>query len=389
MDVSVSAAAPAVSVIIPTYNRAGFIGAAIDSVLAQSYRDVEVIVVDDGSTDDTATVVRAFGEGVRYVTCEHGGVAHARNVGAAHARGRYVAFLDSDDLHYRYTFQLLVGILQRFPDLALVCAEMSGFDDRGYYERYHLKTYHRSAYRDPAVTYERIFESSVPVRDVVTLPEELLAMDATAAARRIYFGNVFDSYLLNLVLSQQAVLYRRDVLSEVGPRNVRVKHWQEVDYLLAITRNHRVAFVDIPTYQLRYHPGQISSISGDSGVDVWIRKQQILLRVIKRHATVDPAYYEAHRETIDRQLAHLHRAVAVPMLVHNGRAAQALRLQRAARLYLNRASRYGHPSRMLQLASRAPRPVARCIVRLVESARAIRFRLAAAPRLGSLRVMAA
>jgi GT2 family glycosyltransferase len=86
-----------VSVVIPTRDRAGMVGRALGSVAAQTRHDHEIIVVDDGSTDDTAAVVRATGIPVRYVRQDHAGVSAARNRGVSVARGAWVAFLDSDD----------------------------------------------------------------------------------------------------------------------------------------------------------------------------------------------------------------------------------------------------------------------------------------------------
>jgi teichuronic acid biosynthesis glycosyltransferase TuaG len=87
---------PAVSVIIPAYNAEAFLGRAIRSVKAQSFRDYELVVVDDGSTDGTAEVARGF-EGIRYVLGPHQGEAGARNLGLAEAEGELVAFVDADD----------------------------------------------------------------------------------------------------------------------------------------------------------------------------------------------------------------------------------------------------------------------------------------------------
>jgi glycosyltransferase involved in cell wall biosynthesis len=104
------ASAPFFSIVIPTYNRAGTIPRAVGSCLAQTFGDFEVIVVDDGSQDDTGRVVGAIGDGrIRYLRTANAGAAAARNTGAAAAAGSYLCFLDSDD-------EFLPGKLRAFHD---------------------------------------------------------------------------------------------------------------------------------------------------------------------------------------------------------------------------------------------------------------------------------
>jgi len=91
---------PRFSVVIPVYNGQAFVARAIESVLAQSWPAYELIVVDDGSTDDTATVVARFGDRVRYCRQDNAGVSAARNRGAEMATGDWLAFLDADDWYY-------------------------------------------------------------------------------------------------------------------------------------------------------------------------------------------------------------------------------------------------------------------------------------------------
>lgn len=88
---------PQVSIIIPTYNRARYVTKAIDSVLAQTYKDYEIIVVDDGSKDDTREALKPYIDKIRYIYQENAGVSAARNTGIRAAKGEWVAFLDSDD----------------------------------------------------------------------------------------------------------------------------------------------------------------------------------------------------------------------------------------------------------------------------------------------------
>lgn len=86
-----------ISVIIPTYNREISLERAIDSVLEQTYRNFELIVIDDGSTDNTVSIIRKFRKRIRYYSRLHGGVSSARNLGLEKSEGTWVAFLDSDD----------------------------------------------------------------------------------------------------------------------------------------------------------------------------------------------------------------------------------------------------------------------------------------------------
>ena len=88
---------PLVSVIIPVYNGSDFLAAAIESVLGQTYRPTETILVDDGSTDNSWTLIESYGSRVTGIRQKNQGVAHARNCGILHARGEFVAFLDQDD----------------------------------------------------------------------------------------------------------------------------------------------------------------------------------------------------------------------------------------------------------------------------------------------------
>src|SRR5690348_10269988 len=88
---------PTVSVVIPAFNAAEYIGQAIDSVLAQTHQPIEIIVVDDGSTDQTAQIAAAYPAPVRVLRKPNGGPASARNMGIAAATGSWIALLDADD----------------------------------------------------------------------------------------------------------------------------------------------------------------------------------------------------------------------------------------------------------------------------------------------------
>ena len=125
---------PSVSVLLPTYNRARFLDDAIASIQAQTWRDWELIVVDDGSTDDTPAVVerwRARIPQLRYIHRENGGAYAARNTGLRNARGEYIAFFDSDDLWLDHHLERCVTGLQQNPELDWIYAACRCIDPSG------------------------------------------------------------------------------------------------------------------------------------------------------------------------------------------------------------------------------------------------------------------
>jgi glycosyltransferase involved in cell wall biosynthesis len=109
-----------VSVIIPTYNRESTLSRAIDSVLKQTYRNFEVIVVDDGSTDNTSRVIEKYKDRIRYYSKLHSGVSAARNLGLEKSEGTWVSFLDSDDYWLPKKLESQMEYLRKNPDIMIV-----------------------------------------------------------------------------------------------------------------------------------------------------------------------------------------------------------------------------------------------------------------------------
>ncbi|HZP88611.1 MAG TPA: glycosyltransferase family A protein [Burkholderiales bacterium] len=125
---ALAAKVPSVTVVIPAFNAAWCVGRAIESVLAQSFREVEVLVVDDGSTDDTAHTAGAYGPPVRVIRKRNGGMSSARNAGIREARARYIAFLDADDRWLPGKLARQVKLLEENPDIVF-CAAVALLED--------------------------------------------------------------------------------------------------------------------------------------------------------------------------------------------------------------------------------------------------------------------
>jgi glycosyltransferase involved in cell wall biosynthesis len=124
-----------VSVIIPTYNYGRFIKECIDSVFAQTFQDFEILVIDDGSTDNTGEIIGTIEDArLKYIKIPNSGVSVARNKGIDTAQGENIAFLDADDKWLPEKLELQVKILDEYPDIGLVFTNFSRFDSNGVYD---------------------------------------------------------------------------------------------------------------------------------------------------------------------------------------------------------------------------------------------------------------
>jgi len=246
-----------VSVVIPTYNRARRVAAAVASALAQTYSPIEVIVIDDGSTDDTEAELRTFGSQIVYVKQANAGVASARNKGLVEAQGEFIALLDSDDVWYPWKIEAQVATLERRPDVGMVWTDMDTIDDDGQVlHRRHLKTYYR-AYQYFAI--DKLFFFALPV-DEICKP----SVDKLGGAR-FWLGDLSSAILMgNLVLLSTAVL-RRSLFNRVGEFDPTLDNGAEdYNYFIRLCQHGPVGFLDVPSILYRIggpdqltHPSRI------------------------------------------------------------------------------------------------------------------------------------
>src|SRR3990172_11738749 len=121
---------PLVSVIIPTYNGSRFIRETIQSVIGQSYSKIEIIVIDDGSTDDTSLVVKSItDQRITYIQQKNAGVSTARNHGITVSKGDYIAFLDHDDVWLPCKLEKQLSLFEQNPKVAMVYADTFIIDE--------------------------------------------------------------------------------------------------------------------------------------------------------------------------------------------------------------------------------------------------------------------
>jgi Glycosyltransferases involved in cell wall biogenesis len=292
-------ARPVVSVIISAYNVADYIGAAIESALAQTYPNVEVIVVDDGSTDGTGDAIDRYRSQIVVVSQENAGVCAARNAGIRAATGNLLAVLDGDDLWLPERLERLVALLEARPDLGMVTSDswvMEGFEPT-----------ERRSYRDrrkrpfPAVESEQI-------------PE-------IARFNFLFVG----------------VVFRRELIDEcgmfgIGPRRgLQGSIESAEDYELwtrFLLTGSRAGFVDEPLGYYRVRPGSLSQ-----------SPQQALAHqaVLEMHLPAlwnqgAKGYARDAYEIGTRLVVRGERRAALPFFLHalTGEGARGSRLQYAA-----------------------------------------------------------
>jgi len=207
---------PKVSVILPTYNRARFLEEAIQSVLTQDFQDYEIIVLDDGSNDNTKEIIKSFkSKKIRYFFQNNKGRSRARNRAMELAQGQYLAFLDSDDVFLPGKLTKQVKCLDEHPEVGMVYASALTMDENG---RKLNKKY-------------RATSSGFIYKEV--------------------------AFVFPLTVILPAAMVRREVFDKVGKFDVKMDRFEDSDMWRRITQKYLVLAVREPLCQIRHHRGNL------------------------------------------------------------------------------------------------------------------------------------
>ncbi len=240
---------PLVSVVVPTYNRAHQMGRSIESALAQTYPSVEVIVVDDGSSDDTAAVMaQNYGHDprVRYAHRQNGGPAAARNTGMTAARGAYIAFLDSDDTWMPWKLELQIACMEQHPELVMTWTDMEAVDASGQLAdpAYLRKMY--GAYDN--FTNAEMFASEQPLAQVAP------RLAGVVGDAQLRIGNLFSKMIVGNLVHTSTVVLRRALLDKLKGMDESLRpSGEDYEFHLRTTREGLVGLIDLPA--IRYQQG--------------------------------------------------------------------------------------------------------------------------------------
>jgi glycosyltransferase involved in cell wall biosynthesis len=217
-----------VSVVIPAYNYARFLGETIQSVLDQTFRDFELIVVDDGSTDNTMEVVSSFKDNrIQYIYQENGGLSSARNTGIKASKGEYIAFLDSDDIWLPENLELKVKLLDSHPDAGLVCSDAYFFDNN-------TGANLGRSWHDPKRSHHR-FD---PVRATRQPLMEILRW--------------------GFFIGPCATIVRRQVFIAVGYFDESISPHEDWDLFVRIVQHFSIEIIDMQLLKVRVHSTSLS-----------------------------------------------------------------------------------------------------------------------------------
>ena len=272
--------APAVSIITPAYNAARYIAQTLESVIAQTFADFEAVLVDDGSTDDTAAIVETFAardSRIRLIRQRNRGIGGARNTAVAHARGRMIALLDSDDLWMPSYLGDQLALLYQNPHLDVLSANalnMGGPLD------------------------------GTPLRPVSGPP-------------------IAEITLLDLIRTEDAVcilsVFRREVWDKVGGFDAELRGSEDYDFWLrALAAGFRIAFNPTPLGQYRRRP---DSVSADE--ILMLKAIAIPLGKIRAVCGDQPEV----RAAVDQQLARFNRRLLLVSAKHALQRADRRELQ--------------------------------------------------------------
>jgi glycosyltransferase involved in cell wall biosynthesis len=236
-----------VSVVLPTYNRAHFLSDALRSIYQQTHRPIELIVVDDGSTDDTAELVESFIEDthgdeefeVRYFYQSNHGAPTARNRGLVDSRGEFIQFMDSDDILHPQKLEIQTQILEKHPELDHTWSDFQLANEEEF-EPY--TSAHRVQYDSDEVAHDLNVRSRTP--------------------SEVWSG-----------------LYRRRACRQIGPWNETLERWQDVEYNFRFDcLSPNTARSGVELYKMRFHDtGRIldARYQGD-GIDKGLHTLRVL-----------------------------------------------------------------------------------------------------------------
>lgn len=294
-DPAVSAT-PLVSVVIPAYNAAATLRETLDSVLDQTYSRLELVVVDDGSTDATPVILHSYGARIRVVLQANAGLAGARNAGLLAARGEFIALMDADDLCMPERIAAQVRFLQALPHVILCASDFGAFNAEGPIAERYLERYYSIA-GNAAGGIRSLFDQAHRV---------VLPAGRGTATREVeaFSGMIRGRLVWGNFLHPPTIMFRRPLLERVGLMAPRFRNLCDYEWLLRVSRVAAIGYLPVPLIRYRLSPTQMS---GDQ--NTWQVKTDIV-RILEELRDSDAGFWSEHAERLNLRLADAHYGAA-------------------------------------------------------------------------------
>jgi glycosyltransferase involved in cell wall biosynthesis len=299
-----------VSIIVPTYNRAEMCKNTVKSALAQTYRMIEVIVVDDGSIDNTRELLDGLDQRVHYFRQENKGVSAARNLGLSQARGDFIAFLDSDDMWLPWKLECQLNVLDYFPSAGMVWTDMNAIDSEGNLmcDSYLERMYSSYAYFNREKHFQKKQQLG-GIWDRCPVP---------MANVQCYAGNIYQWMFMGNLVHTSTVLLRRDRQKSVGCFNEDLlRSGEDYEYHLRTCREGEVAYID--TSSIYYRVGAPDQLTAPEYM-IWMARND--LKTVTS-ALENDVPITLPKNMIRQRLAQCHAWVGMEEFVENRKSARS------------------------------------------------------------------
>ena len=284
-----------VSVAIPAYNAQATLAQTLDSVFAQTHRQLDIIVVDDGSTDGTWALLQRYGPLVRAIRQANAGIGAARHTSMQAARGDFIVLLDADDICEPDRIEIQLAYLLAHPDILLCSTDFSSFDARGELQASTIASYYHRC--SPALGGVR---ARYPNEGAFELAQGIQSHGRPARID-VYSGNVYEQIVQGNFIHPCTAMFRREVLATAGSFDPTVRIACEWEWLVRVARVGSVAYLDIPLLRYRRSDSQISS-----SPHMTLDSLQVARKIYAR----DPALRAWQPTAVIRQLGSLHLQAA-------------------------------------------------------------------------------
>ena len=246
-----------VSIIIPVYNCQEYISDSLESVLSQTYQNIEIVVINDGSTDDTQKIIEEYGDRINYYYQENAGVATARNLGLNKCSGHYIAFLDADDIWLPDKLEKQIDVLRKNPDYGFVYCDNYFVDEK----KNIIKNYERKI--------------------------------------KLLQGDILLDFFMDFFLITSGIVMRKKCLEKTGYFREILEVGEDFDFFLRLSKNYNAGVIKEKLFFRRVWKHSLSR--GD-----YERSKITDIKTIKFFIKTNPTFFKRHKKKIKNRLAQLY-----------------------------------------------------------------------------------